>query len=80
MRDITPAEVHDRPRVDYRFRVRNDDGAHLVEQRAYYDLDQDGRIARMHVVCAGFRPLQPPPPQDLIGAPMSAGPRRRSNS
>lgn len=43
--------------VDYRLRVRNPRGLHVVEQRAYFDLDGDGRIARMHVVCAGFRPV-----------------------
>ncbi len=49
--------AHDRPRVDYRFRVRNPDGAHLVEQRVYFDLDDQGRIARVNAVCAGFRRL-----------------------
>ena len=47
----------DRHRVDYRLRVRNPRGLHAVEQRAYFDLDGDGRISRMHVVCAGFRPV-----------------------
>jgi hypothetical protein len=49
--------AHDRPRVDYRFRVRNADGEHLVEQRVYFDLDDQGRIARVNAVCAGFRRL-----------------------
>ncbi|MGQ7296811.1 hypothetical protein [Quadrisphaera sp. KR29] len=47
-----------RPRVDYRLLVRNEAGLHLVEQRAYFDLDGDGgRIVRMNAVCAGFRLL-----------------------
>lgn len=50
--------VVDRGRVDYRFRVRNGDGVHSVEQRAYFDVDETGRICRMHVMCAGFRPLE----------------------
>ncbi len=50
-------EVVDRQRVDYRLRVRNPRGLHVVEQRAYFDLDADGLISRMHVVCAGFRPV-----------------------
>ncbi|SDO52956.1 hypothetical protein SAMN05660199_02084 [Klenkia soli] len=54
---VETADVADRHRVDYRLVVRNEDGRHLVEQRAYYDLDDGGRIARVHAVCAGFRPL-----------------------
>jgi hypothetical protein len=54
---VDVGSVVDRGRVDYRFRVRNDDGVFAVEQRAYFDLDDDGRIARMHAMCAGYRPL-----------------------
>ena len=54
---VETADVADRHRVDYRLVVGNADGRHLVEQRAYYDLDDDGRIATVHAVCAGFRPL-----------------------
>jgi SnoaL-like domain len=49
--------VVDRSRVDYTLRVSNPDGLFAVEQRAYYDLDDFGRIKRMHVMCAGFRIL-----------------------
>jgi ketosteroid isomerase-like protein len=45
----------DRERVGYRFRVRNADGAHVVEQQAYFTAG-DGRISWMRVVCSGFRP------------------------
>jgi hypothetical protein len=45
----------DRERVDYLFRVRNGDGFFAVEQRAYLDVDGDGRIARMDAICAGYR-------------------------
>lgn len=48
-------------RVDYRFRLRNDDGVFLVEQPAYFDLDDAGLIARMNVACAGFRPFEATP-------------------
>jgi hypothetical protein len=54
---VETGAAHDRPRVDYRFRVRNPDGEHLVEQRVYFDLDDQGRIARVNAVCAGFRRL-----------------------
>ena len=46
----------DRERVGYRFRVRNAEGSHVVEQQAYFTPD-DGRIAWMRVVCAGYRPV-----------------------
>jgi hypothetical protein len=48
--------VADRQRVDYRFRVRNDDGPFLVEQRASFDLDDAGLICHMRVMCSGYRP------------------------
>src|SRR4051812_26096202 len=47
----------DRGRVDYRFRIRNSDGLFAAEQRGYFDLDDDGRIVRMHVMCSGFRAI-----------------------
>jgi hypothetical protein len=46
----------DRERVGYRFRVSNADGSHLVEQQAYLSPGDDGRIAWMRVLCAGYRP------------------------
>ena len=46
-----------RDRVDYVFRVRTPDGLHAVEQRAYLDVGDDGRITRMHVMCSGFQRL-----------------------
>jgi hypothetical protein len=51
----------DRGRVDYRFRIRNSDGLFAAEQRGYYDLNDDGRIARMHVMCSGFRSIEGAP-------------------
>jgi hypothetical protein len=49
--------IVDRERVDYRFRVRNSDGVFAVEQRAYIEVDGDGRICRMNVMCSGYRAL-----------------------
>lgn len=56
--EVREGEVAGRRRVDYLLSVRNADGLHLVEQRAYYDLDDGGRVARMQAVCAGFRPVE----------------------
>jgi hypothetical protein len=46
----------DRQRVAYRFRVRNPDGLHAVEQQAYLE-ERDGKIGWMRVLCSGFRPI-----------------------
>lgn len=42
--------------LSYRAHVTHDDGRYLVEQQAYYDVDDDGRIKRMSLLCAGYRP------------------------
>lgn len=55
---VETGRVQDRHRVDYRLLVRNPEGLHLVEQRGYLDLAEDGRIERMQLVCAGFRPIE----------------------
>jgi hypothetical protein len=44
----------DRERVGYRFRLRNPDGEHLVEQQAYLS-ERDGRIGWLRIMCSGFR-------------------------
>lgn len=46
----------DRQRAGYRFRVRNADGLHVVEQQAYLS-ERDGRIGWLRVMCSGFRPV-----------------------
>ncbi len=47
--------VSDTRQVSYRFEIDNEDGAWLVEQQAYYRVE-DGRIAWMRVLCSGYRP------------------------
>jgi hypothetical protein len=44
----------DRERVGYRFRVRNADGEHLVEQQAYLS-ERDGQIGWLRIMCSGYR-------------------------
>lgn len=44
----------DRERVGYRFRVRNADGEHVVEQQAYLT-ELDSRIGWLRIMCSGFR-------------------------
>lgn len=55
--DIESDRFADRERVGYRFRVRNAAGPHLVEQQAYYSV-QDGRIGWLRIMCSGFRPVE----------------------
>ena len=47
----------DRERVGYRFRVRNAEGEHLVEQQAYLS-ERDGRIGWLRVMCSGYRSVE----------------------
>jgi ketosteroid isomerase-like protein len=54
---VETGRVVHRHRVDYRFRVRGGEGMYAVDQRAYFDLDDGGRICRMHTTCAGFQLL-----------------------
>lgn len=49
-------QVADRYRLGYRLLVRNADGVHVVDQQGYCDVDDAGRITRLHLMCAGFRP------------------------
>ncbi len=58
--DVEHVEVGklvDRQRVVYRFRIRTGNKVYRAEQCAYFDLDDDGRVSRMNVMCSGFRPL-----------------------
>ena len=54
---VEEGTVADRQRISYRLRVRNSQGLFLVEQVGYLDARADGRIQRMHLMCAGFRPI-----------------------
>ena len=51
--------VGPRHRVGYRLRVRNDDGAFVVDQQAYFEVDNE-RITWLRVMCAGFVPADTP--------------------
>lgn len=47
--------VADRHRITYRFDVHGPDGEQVVEQTAYFSLE-DGLICWMRVACSGYRP------------------------
>jgi hypothetical protein len=53
----------DRERVGYRLAVSNPEGNFLVEQQAYLSEgtgEDEGKIAWMRVLCAGYRPVAAP--------------------
>jgi hypothetical protein len=55
LEEVTTGAVSSRPHVTYRMRLRNPDGEYLMEQRAYYQAEDD-RIGWMRVMCSGFVP------------------------
>lgn len=42
-------------RIGYRFLLTTPDGAHMVEQQAYYT-EVDDKLHYLRIVCSGFRP------------------------
>ena len=56
LESVTISQLPGRARVGYALRVRNADGAHLVEQQAYYSTD-GGRISWMRILCSGYQKL-----------------------
>jgi hypothetical protein len=49
--------IGDRRRVGYRFLVTNDAGSFIVEQQAYFEVEED-RIRWLRVMCSGYRPVE----------------------
>jgi hypothetical protein len=48
--------VADRDRVAYLLRISTPDGMFLVEQQAYFGVD-NGRISWLRILCSGFRAI-----------------------
>ena len=55
LEEVQVGSVADRERFSYRLRVENAEGAFVVEQQAYADVDDD-RISWLRIMCSGFRP------------------------
>ena len=47
---VEAGHAGDRERIDYRFLIRNPDGPFIVEQRAYFDVNEAGRISYMRTI------------------------------
>lgn len=52
--------ISDRTSSRYRFLLREGPDWEVVEQQAYLDVDADGRIAAIDLLCSGFRPADDP--------------------
>jgi TusA-related sulfurtransferase len=48
--------LSDRVSVRYRFLLREEKVWEVVEQQMYLDMDEEGRIAAIDLLCSGFRP------------------------
>jgi hypothetical protein len=56
LEDVQVGAVGDRARVAYQLRVVSPDGVFLVEQQAYFEVDDD-RINWLRIMCSGFRAI-----------------------
>jgi hypothetical protein len=56
LEDVQLGSVADRDRVSYRLRIVNPDGVFLVEQQAYFGVNDD-RINWLRIMCSGFRAI-----------------------
>ena len=53
----TSGEVEGRAAVTYRFRLRKHDGWHAIEQHLMLDVNADGVIEAIDLLCSGFRSI-----------------------
>jgi hypothetical protein len=52
---VEAGSVNERQHVNYRLRAHLGADEYLVEQQAYYNTDEDGRIGWMRVLCSGYQ-------------------------
>lgn len=57
VREVLVERVSDRTSARYRFRCRKGQDWEVVEQQVYLDVDAEGRIEAIDLVCSGFRPV-----------------------
>jgi TusA-related sulfurtransferase len=60
VQEVFVRQVSDRTSARYRFLLREGPHWELVEQQAYLDVDADGCIAAIDLLCSGFRPTDGP--------------------
>jgi TusA-related sulfurtransferase len=59
VQSIRVEPIADRTSVRYRFLLHMQEGWEVVEQQTYLDMDGEGRIAALDLLCSGFRPASP---------------------
>jgi hypothetical protein len=52
-------EIRSRAHLSWRLRVERADGWHTIEQQAYADVNEDGRVTVLDLLCSGFLPDEP---------------------
>jgi TusA-related sulfurtransferase len=57
VQEVLVQRVSDRTSARYRFLLRKGGDWKVIEQQAYLDVDADGRIAAIDLLCSGFRPV-----------------------
>jgi TusA-related sulfurtransferase len=57
---ILAEPLADRTSLGYRFLLHEQDGWKEVEQRLYLDVDENGLISAIDLLCSGFRPVEDP--------------------
>ncbi len=55
--EVQTGSVADRQRVSYRLRIVNADGDFVLEQQAYFGVEND-RINWLRILCSGYRPVE----------------------
>jgi TusA-related sulfurtransferase len=58
--DVLVKPVSDRTSARYRFLLHRDGGWEVVEQQTFLDVDAEGQITSIDLLCSGFRPGKGP--------------------
>lgn len=60
VQDILVQQVSDRTSARYRFLLSEQGGWEVVEQQTFLDVDTEGQITSIDLLCSGFRPAEGP--------------------
>ena len=64
---VSVAPLPDRLSARYRFLLHEQEGWEVVEQQSYLDVDDQGRIVAIDLLCSGFRPVSDGKEGDVMG-------------
>jgi len=60
VKDVVVRQVAGRVAARYQFLARRDERWEVIEQQTYLDVDTDGRITTIDLLCSGYRPAVDP--------------------